>query len=137
MRLVFDTNVLISALVFRGLPSQLLLCLETGEHQLFSSPELLAELEDTLSRPKFARTLEASGTPAQRLFDDFLALPSVIHAPALPRRISRDPDDDAVLACAVAANAHLIVSGDHDLLVLERFQGIPIEAVAQALTRLR
>jgi len=137
MKLVFDTNVLISALVFRGLPGQLLLYLETGNHELFSSPELLAELEDALSRPKFIQALASSGTSAERLFDDFLAVPSIIQAPPLPQPVSRDPDDDAVLACAIAAQAGLIVSGDRDLLVLQHFQGIPIVTAAQALARLQ
>lgn len=54
MNRVFETNILISAVVFRGVPGQLLLKLESGDHQLCSSPALLAELEDTLFRPKNA-----------------------------------------------------------------------------------
>ncbi|MHB1199755.1 MAG: putative toxin-antitoxin system toxin component, PIN family [Polaromonas sp.] len=51
--------------------------------------------------------------------------------------ICRDPDDDAVLACAKVAQANLIVSGDQDLLVLQAFEGIPIVTAAQALERLK
>ncbi len=58
-------------------------------------------------------------------------------SPALASPVSRDPDDDAVLACALAAKADLIVSGDQDLLVLQAFEGIPIVTIAQALERLR
>lgn len=58
-------------------------------------------------------------------------------SPALASPVSRDPDDDAVLACALAAKADLIVSGDQDLLVLQAFEGIPIVTAAQALERLK
>jgi len=54
----------------------------------------------------------------------------------LPQPICRDPDDDAVLACALAARADLIVSGDEDLRVLAIFKNIPIVAAAEALARL-
>ena len=49
------------------------------------------------------------------------------------QQVSRDADDDAVLACALAARADLVVSGDADLLVLDSFRGIGIVTVAQAL----
>ena len=60
-----------------------------------------------------------------------------MQAPALTSKVCRDPDDDAVLACAKAANADFIVSGDQDLLVLQAFEGIQIVTAAQALERLR
>nr|WP_239056936.1 putative toxin-antitoxin system toxin component, PIN family [Wenzhouxiangella limi] len=53
-----------------------------------------------------------------------------------PPRVSPDPDDDHVLACALSAKADLIVSGDKDLLVLERFQGIDIVTASHALARI-
>lgn len=55
---------------------------------------------------------------------------------ALPYPVCRDPDDDAILACAVAAKADLIVSGDKDLLVLQSHAGIPILTAVLALERL-
>lgn len=51
-------------------------------------------------------------------------------------KVSRDPDDDQVLACALAAQADLIVSGDADLLDLKSFQGIPILTAARAVERI-
>ena len=55
--------------------------------------------------------------------------------PALAKPVCRDPDDDAVLALAIAAQADLIVSGDDDLLSLTHFEGIPILTPVQALER--
>lgn len=57
----------------------------------------------------------------------------MVAAPPLPQPVCRDPDDDAVLTCALAAQVELIVSGDNDLLVLEQFQGIRIVTPAQAV----
>lgn len=55
----------------------------------------------------------------------------------LPAPVSRDPDDDHVLACALAGKAELIVSGDkRHLLVLSEYQGIPIRTVSDALRKL-
>lgn len=53
--------------------------------------------------------------------------------PQLDARVSRDADDDAVLACALAARADLIVSGDDDLLSIKTFNSIPIVSVAHAV----
>ena len=57
MRVVLDTNLLISALIYRGLPAQLLLKFENPQHALFTSPQLLAELEDVICRNKFAKPI--------------------------------------------------------------------------------
>jgi len=59
----------------------------------------------------------------------------MVVAPPLPQPVCRDPDDDAVLACALAAQADLIVSGDADLLVLKQFQNIRIITPAEAVKR--
>ena len=56
--------------------------------------------------------------------------------PITPQQVSRDPDDDVLLACAVAARADLIVSGDDDVLALKQYRGIPIITPAQALRRI-
>jgi uncharacterized protein len=60
----------------------------------------------------------------------------LVIAPPLPNPVCRDPDDDDVLACALAAQVDVIVSGDKDLLVLGSFEGIPIVTAEQALAQL-
>ena len=62
---------------------------------------------------------------------------TVVTARPLEQQVSRDADDDAILACALAARADLIVSGDDDLLVLKSFNGISILNTAQAIKRYR
>jgi putative PIN family toxin of toxin-antitoxin system len=67
---------------------------------------------------------------------NYQRLSTTITARRLAQQVSRDADDDAVLACALAAQADLIVSGDADLLVLKQFQGIRIMTAAQAVKRI-
>ena len=70
------------------------------------------------------------------LLADYTDLLSIVVSTPLSQPISRDPDDDRVLACAIAAGADVIVSGDQDLLVLTEFQGIPILTATQTLERI-
>lgn len=136
MRLVLDTNTVISGLLWGGPSGQLIDAAETQGIELACSTALLAELEGVLSRPKFARQLVRRGLRVADLFDGYAAL--VVHViPAETQRVCRDPDDDHVLACALAARADAVVSGDGDLLTLGSHQGIPILTAAQALQKLR
>lgn len=120
MRVVFDTNVLISALVFGGLPRALLIRVLRGEVTLVTSSVLLNELEEVLV-VRFAH--DASLARTVRAEIELLA--EVVEAPELAR-VARDRDDDAVLAAAIAGKASAIVTGDRDLLVLVEHEGIRI-----------
>lgn len=134
MRLVLDTNIAVSALLWRGAPRQLLdQIIEDSKIELYASPILLRELSEVLHRPKFAQRLSAAGLTVEALLADYVDLVSTVAPPPLTQRVSRDPDDDAVLACAVAAHADVIVSGDQDLLMLKIFKTIPIVTATQML----
>lgn len=133
MRAVIDTNVLISGLLWHGAPHRLLERVRGGELGLVSSPALLAELADVIGRPKFDAVLARTNTSRERTLEEVYRLAEVIEPAPLPRPVCRDPDDDEVLALAVAANVGLIISGDPDLLDLKAFQGVTIVAPAEAL----
>lgn len=133
MRAVLDTNVLLSGLLWHGAPHALLERLREGTLSLISSPALLAELTRVIGRAKFDVILARTQTSRERSLAEVQRLAELIDPPSLPRPICRDPDDDAVLALAIAANAELIVSGDDDLLTLHRYQGIDIVTPARAL----
>ncbi len=120
MRVVFDTNVLISALVFGGLPRALLIRVFRGEITLVTSSVLLNELEEILV-VRFAH--DASLARTVRAEIELLA--EVVAAPEVAR-VARDRDDDAVLAAAIAGKASAIVTGDRDVLVLVEHRGIRI-----------
>lgn len=132
MRAVVDTNVLLAALLWRGPPYTLLTQVRTGSIGLVSSPKLLAELADVLGRPKFDVTLQRSNTSRDQALAEVRQIAEVIDPAPLPRPVCRDPDDDEVLALAVAAQVDVIISGDNDLLVLQQFNGIPILSPTQA-----
>lgn len=134
MRVVIDTNVLIAGLLWHGSPHALLTQVRSGALGLVSSPALLVELADVLSRTKFDAVLTRTNTSCERLLAEVRQLTQVFDPP-LAQPVCRDPDDDKVLALALAARVELIVSGDRDLLVLQQFEGMPIVDPAQALQR--
>ncbi len=136
MRAVIDTNVLVSGLLWHGAPHGLLEQVRAGTLGLVSSPALLAELELVIGRAKFAAILIRSATSAERALAEVRELAEVIEPPPLPQPVCRDPDDDAVLALALAAQADLIVSGDDDLLSLGHYLNIPILDPAQAIAQI-
>lgn len=120
MNLLLDTNVLVAALVARGVCADLLEhC--AREYVVVTSEPLLDELHNVLTR-KF-RQREADARSAVRLFRDtfVLVVPETIDPP-----VCRDGDDDVVLGTALAGGCAAIVSGDQDLLVLDPFGEIRI-----------
>lgn len=133
LRAVADTNVVVSALLWRGAPHRLFGRIEPEQIELYSSRALLAELESVLARRKLARAVRATGKTPSALMSEYRALVQLVAPRALPAPFSRDPDDDAVIACAVAARAHLVVSGDKDLRSLRAYGAIRILGPAEAL----
>lgn len=134
-RLVLDTNIVIAALLWNGPPRRLLEAGIDGMAQLYTSAVLLDELAHSLGYKKFNARIASFATSVERLMADYSALVTVV-APQPAAPTSRDPDDDHVLAAALAAQADAIVSGDNDLLCLVAHQGIAIVRAAQALALL-
>lgn len=133
MRAVIDTNVLLAGLLWRGPPYALLEQVRSSALTFLSSTELLAELAQVLARPKFDAILSRSNSSREQMMVQVRMLAEVTDPPPLAQPICRDPDDDALLALALAAQADMIVSGDDDLLSLANFEGIPILSPVQAL----
>ncbi len=133
MRLVLDTNVVLSALLWGGTPYRLLQLAVEGEVQLFTSPALAAELREILARPHLAAKLLKKNITAVAVTALYLEFARSLSPLSVPRVVPDDPDDDHVVACAVAAKVNLIVSGDKHLLKLREFQGIRIVTAAQAI----
>ena len=136
IRAVFDTNVLVSYLLTHRPPIATLIDRHLAEEAfvLVTAPELLAELDRVWRYPKLQPyTSEAERT---RFVALVLALAKVVDLPETIPRICRDPDDDQVIACAVAGGASAIVSGDRDLLALEQVGRILVLSAAQFLEAL-
>jgi len=136
VRLVLDTNTAVSGLLWDGPPSQVIDAAIVGTVSLFTSAVLLDELLDVLQRPKLARRLVLRGLTAPELLAEYANLTLVVSPTPLFAPVSADPDDDAVLACAVSVQAEAIVSGDHHLLDLKIYQGIPILTAPELLARI-
>lgn len=133
MRLVLDTNVVASGLLWGGAPAQLLDAAQVGEIELFTSRPLLAELSNILIRSKFANAIAATGLPSDELVLGYAELVTVVEPALIALTIVEDPSDDQVLACAIAAHADLIVSGDKHLHSLGgQYKGITIIRPAEA-----
>ncbi|MFY9821990.1 MAG: putative toxin-antitoxin system toxin component, PIN family [Thermoanaerobaculia bacterium] len=131
MRAVADTNIVVSGLLWHGSSRRILERARLGEIELFTSSALLAELQDVLSRRKFARRLELARVEPLRLVLGYAALARIVVPAEIPPAVFDDPDDDEILACAVAARAEVIVSGDSHLLTLKEFRGIRILRAAE------
>jgi len=126
LRVVADTNVFISALMFGGVPGAFLDLALLPSFTLVTSPALLDELDDKL-RVKFG----VSDSDAELIRARLEATALVVEAEVVLAVVKDDPDDDRVLECAVAGKADYIVSGDRHLLKLGAYQGIPILSVRQ------
>jgi putative PIN family toxin of toxin-antitoxin system len=138
VRIVLDTNVTISALLWRGTPFLLLQTIRRQEHaQLFASVALLEELGEVLSRPALAQRLALLDRAAHEVLADYIDAVELVTPLATPSVVTEDADDDHVIAAAVAAAADLVVSGDRHLLAIGSHQGIRIMTPAAAIELVR
>jgi putative PIN family toxin of toxin-antitoxin system len=124
VRVVLDTNVLVSALHFGGRPRRLLGDVLRGDHTLIIGPAILGELEAVLVETCGWATDRAAAVRAE-----LDAINDVVTPVEVPR-VCRDPDDDQILAIAITGSADAIVTGDADLLVLGAHGSVTVTSVA-------
>lgn len=137
MKLVVDTNVLLSGSLWTGTASRLVDGILDGLATLCLSADVLAEFGEVIQRKKFRARFESRGITADELLSRFREVTMIVEPTSIAVPILlRDPDDVHVLACALSCEAHAIVSGDKDLLVLGAFNGIPIITITDALALL-
>ena len=122
MRAVFDTNVLVAAFVAEGICSKLLLRGRKKQFHLIVCPVILQEFDRVLTK-KFSATRNETRSALLIVSE---AIHSVVRPTPLGQSVCRDPDDDAILACALEAKVDYLVTGDEDLLELKAFKGIRI-----------
>jgi len=134
VRLVLDTNVVVSALLWDGVPRRLLKVGRAEGVVLYSSSPLLAELSDVLSRPKFTNKIAASLLSVDQLVDLYAELIDLV-LPVPTPRLAPDPDDDVVIGTALAAKADYVVTGDKGLLSVGTYEDGRIVSVSEARVR--
>jgi uncharacterized protein len=113
MRVVLDTNVILSAILFGGKPRRVLQAAISGTITICTSDPIIQELSSVLERPRFG--LDANAV--QGIISELASLSELVS----PRRhfhlIDEDPSDNLFIDCAVEARAEYIVSGDRHLIV--------------------
>ncbi|HET6516358.1 MAG TPA: putative toxin-antitoxin system toxin component, PIN family [Thermodesulfovibrionales bacterium] len=119
---VFDTNVLIATLITEGICAKLLHRARAGEFSLVSCPFIMKEVRRILSR-KFRLGDEETASAMEPVTE---AVDRIIEHTLNVKGVCRDADDDNILACALAAEAEYLVTGDADLLELKRHKVVRI-----------
>ena len=137
-RIVCDTNVVLSGFVSNGSPRRVLERVEAGTTLAFTSRVLLLELDRVLSYPRIEKLLRRASVPREALIR-WLAEHATI---VMPKELSYtvvtdDPTDDHVLACAHAAGADFIISGDAHRLKLRMWEGVRVVTAAQYVQKLK
>jgi putative PIN family toxin of toxin-antitoxin system len=134
VRIVLDTNVALSALLWTGPPYALLQAIRRREHvQLFTSPVLLEELGEILNRRSPSQRLALIGRAAHEVLAEYIDAVDMVTPLSVPSVVAADSDDDHVIAAAVAAGANLLVSGDRHLLGLKSHGTIRIVGPGEAI----
>ena len=121
MRILIDTNILISGLYFHGLPKKLLREIDLEKFNICVNEEIISEYTDKIDN-KFSKSKYILDKDLrEKIFSSFKNFNKISDL-----KICRDPDDDKFINCAIDAKAIYIVSGDNDLLTIKNFAGIEI-----------
>ena len=130
MRVVLDTNVLVSALLFTGISSELVPLWQKGTFTVLLSQEILEEYLRVLAYPKFRLS---EGEIKALIEEELLPFVQIIKPGIRVRVVKRDPSDDKFLECAVAGKADVLISGDKDLLTIKHYRRVRIKTPSQFL----
>jgi putative PIN family toxin of toxin-antitoxin system len=129
LRVVLDTNVLVSAIISDGKSRELLRRGIAKQFSIVTSDSLLKELVIVLRRPKF----KTSEDEVHRIILALMRTAEVVSVKSKLRAVKEDPKDDMVIETAYDGSADVIVTGDSHLLALENFRGIKITTVEKML----
>lgn len=121
MKIVIDTNVVMSGVFFGGAPRKVLESITTDKFDAYATSEIMEEYSETIKElsEKYGGRLDKKGLSR-------FTLKLHVIEPETKVQICRDPDDDKFLSCAIDSKSLYIVSGDKDLLVLEKYEGVEI-----------
>jgi len=126
LQTVLDTNVLISGILWRGVPFQVLRWAEERHLRIYTSLEILAEVYRVLHYPKFQQYIDNQQASPGELFAKIASLCTVVQVDQVVKGVCSDADDEKFLSCALAANVAVLVSGDKHLLDLKKYRSIHI-----------
>jgi putative PIN family toxin of toxin-antitoxin system len=122
VRVILDTNVVISGVYFTGPPYHILKAWRDGTVHVVVSPEIIEEYQ----RVGSVLAKQFPGVDIDPILTLFAAEAELIVVPPLPEPVCDDPDDDKFLACALASKTKIIISGDRQLLRVSGYRGIEV-----------
>lgn len=127
-RVVIDTNVLISGLfgIKNSPSSKILNIIRTQQVVLVTSPVIMEEVGDVISRERIVKRTKMSTDARSAFIDKLIERSDITPGKQLPQLVGRDVKDDKFLACGIEGGVNFIITGDEDLLVLKNFEGIKI-----------
>ena len=131
MEAVLDTNLLISGVLWKGIPFQLLQWAESGQLTIFTSREILEEVHRVLHYPKFRKYIDNMGLSPNDLFTKIISLCTTIRVMHTVKGVCVDADDEKFLSCALSANIEVLVSGDKHLLDIGTYLSVRILTAKQ------
>ena len=133
LKVVIDTNVVISALLFGGEPGKIVTFWQGGIIKPAASKEIINEYLRVLTYPKFKLSEEEIN---YLLYQEIIPYFDIIDVKPGPQIIKQDPEDDKFIRCASAASAGYIISGDRHLLALKEYQSIKILSPSDFVSKL-
>lgn len=134
MKIVLDANLFASALIKPDSnPGRILHMVQQNQLELVLSPPIIREIKRILLYPKIARYHRKTGHEIDAYFEDILLFALMVEGKNVPAVIKADPTDNKYLACAHEGEADYIVSGDHHLLDVGAYQGIPVVTASDFL----
>jgi putative PIN family toxin of toxin-antitoxin system len=122
MKVVLDTNVLVSGIFFSGPPAEILRAWSYGKFRLVLSPEIL----DEYTRVAAELAGKFPDIDIRRILDLIVVRSEVCSPAALPQRVCEDPHDDKFIAAAIDSRTKVIISGDKHLLRVSGYQGVSV-----------
>ena len=137
LKLVLDTNTIISAFFWEGNEAELFRKIEQGKARLYVTKDILKEVEEVIKRPKFNEVMRKADVTPDQIMQKIVSLSYLVIAPKLNIKVCRDEKDNKFLECAERVKADFLISGDDDLLSLKEYRGIPIVKTSRILQVLK
>lgn len=122
IKVVLDTNIYISGILFAGKPRDVLDLAIKGKIHVFISPDILSELRDVLSRKKFGFSPER----VDIIITEIESITTMVNPAKKYSIVSHDSDDNIIIDCAMESRVEYIITGDNDLLCLNKYKSITI-----------
>lgn len=121
-RVVLDTNIIVSGMLWSGVPHKIVALAEQKDLQIITSRARIDEFNEVLGRQKFSKRLEKIGKTPQQIVEKYLELAEIIAPAKSVPVVQEDPDATAILACGIGGKANFILTENDHLLHLAIYE---------------